>query len=51
MNRDITPISPPITHPAGATPHHGVRRATSADAAALSRALAEAFRNDPGPAR
>jgi ribosomal protein S18 acetylase RimI-like enzyme len=46
MSTDTT-ISPPITHPAGATPNHGVRRATSADAAGLSGTLAEAFRDDP----
>jgi ribosomal protein S18 acetylase RimI-like enzyme len=47
MSTKTTMINPPITHRAGTAPNHGVRRATTADAAALSQTLADAFRDDP----
>ncbi|MFC5179341.1 GNAT family N-acetyltransferase [Nocardioides taihuensis] len=42
-----TTDTPPTTDRPGAAPAPGVRRATTADADALSRTLADAFRDDP----
>jgi ribosomal protein S18 acetylase RimI-like enzyme len=48
MSRDTTTIvDPRITDRPGAAPDRAVRQATAADAAALSRTLASAFRDDP----
>jgi ribosomal protein S18 acetylase RimI-like enzyme len=48
MSSDTTTIvDPPTAGRAGAPPQRSVRRATTADAPALSRTLASAFRDDP----